>query len=53
VKVIYRVKRGDTLSSLARRFKTTVESLMSWNPRLPEPKRLAAGARLTIYTMTN
>ncbi len=53
VKVIYRVKRGDTLSSVARRFKTTVESLMTWNPRLPEPTRLAAGARLTIYKLTN
>lgn len=53
VKVIYRVKRGDTLSSVARRFKTTVESLMTWNPRLPAPTRLAAGARLTIYKLAN
>jgi LysM repeat protein len=48
VKVIYRVKRGDTLSSIASVFRTTVASLKSWN-RLPS-SRIAAGTRLTIYT---
>jgi membrane-bound lytic murein transglycosylase D len=48
VKVIYEVKRGDTLSSVARLFETTVASLKSWNPRLPGDS-LPAGARLTIY----
>ena len=49
VKVIYRVKRGDTLAKVARLFKTTVASLQAWNPRLPEPRRLMAGARITVY----
>jgi membrane-bound lytic murein transglycosylase D len=53
VKVIYRVKRGDTLASVARLFKTTVASLQAWNPRLPEPRRLMAGARITVYKLAD
>jgi len=49
VKVIYQVKRGDTLASIARLFKTTVASLQSWN-RLPGT-RIQAGERLTVYTL--
>ncbi|HEY3045495.1 MAG TPA: LysM peptidoglycan-binding domain-containing protein, partial [Vicinamibacterales bacterium] len=48
VKVIYAVKRGDTLASIARLFKTTVAALQTWNPRIPGD-RIAAGQRLTIY----
>ena len=29
--VIYEVKRGDTLSSIARGFQTTVAALQTWN----------------------
>ena len=47
VKVIYQVKRGDTLASIARAFKTTVASLKTWN-KLPG-NRVSVGARLTIY----
>ena len=49
IKVTYKVKKGDTLSSIARLFKTTVSALRTWNPRLPG-NRLAPGARLTVYT---
>jgi membrane-bound lytic murein transglycosylase D len=48
VKVIYAVKRGDTLASIARLFKTTVAALQTWNPRIPGD-RIAAGQRLTVY----
>ncbi len=48
VKVIYAVKRGDTLFSIARLFQTTVAALRTWNPRLPGD-RIAAGQRLTVY----
>jgi membrane-bound lytic murein transglycosylase D len=48
VKVVYQVKRGDTLSSIARLFKTTVESLRVWN-RLPG-SRINPGDRLTVFT---
>ena len=52
VKAVYEVKRGDTLASIARLFKTTVASIRSWNPRLPE-NHLLAGQHLTVYRPTN
>ncbi len=52
VKASYEVKRGDTLASIARLFKTTVASVRTWNPRLPGD-RLALGQRLTVYRLTN
>jgi membrane-bound lytic murein transglycosylase D len=48
VKIVYRVKQGDTLTSIARVFKTSVSALQQWN-ELPS-SRIAAGTRLTIYT---
>jgi membrane-bound lytic murein transglycosylase D len=44
--IVYRVKRGDTLFSIARLFNTTVDKLKSWN-RL-RGNAIAAGTRLTI-----
>jgi membrane-bound lytic murein transglycosylase D len=52
IKTVYQVKRGDTLASVARLFKTTVASIRSWNPRLPGNQFLA-GQRLTVYRLTN
>jgi membrane-bound lytic murein transglycosylase D len=49
-KLIYRVKAGDTLFSIARLFKTTVASLKSWN-RLATA-RINPGDRLTIFART-
>jgi LysM repeat protein len=51
-KIIYAVKRGDTLASIARLFKTTVAALRTWNPRIPGD-RIAAGQRLTVYQLTS
>jgi membrane-bound lytic murein transglycosylase D len=48
VKVTYQVKRGDTLSSVARLYRTTVQALKVWN-RL-SGDRLMPGAQLTIYS---
>ena len=48
VKVVYLVRAGDTLSSIARTFHTTVTSLQTWN-RL-RSSRINIGDRLTIYT---
>jgi len=47
VKVVYAVKRGDTLFSIAQLFKTTVDSIRTWN-RMPGD-RIVAGQRLTLY----
>jgi len=48
VKVLYRVREGDTLTSIAKVFRTTVASLQTWNKL--RGNRIAAGDRLTIYT---
>jgi membrane-bound lytic murein transglycosylase D len=49
-KLVYRVKRGDTLSSIARLYNTTVASLKSWNTRTIVGNRIHVGDRLTILT---
>jgi membrane-bound lytic murein transglycosylase D len=48
VKVTYRIKKGDTLASIARLFRTTVAALQTWNSI--DGTRILAGDRLTIYT---
>jgi membrane-bound lytic murein transglycosylase D len=48
VRISYRVKQGDTLSAIARSFKTTIGALQSWNGL--QGSRIAAGKTLTIYT---
>ena len=48
VKIRYQVKRGDTLASIARVFRTTVSALQTWNGI--DGTRIMAGDRLTIYT---
>jgi membrane-bound lytic murein transglycosylase D len=52
VKGSYAVKSGDTLTSIARLYKTTVASIKNWNPRLPGDV-LATGQRLTVYRVAN
>ncbi len=47
-KVDYRVKRGDTLSGIARRFAVTVRQLQVWN-NMGGSTALRAGQRLTIH----
>jgi len=46
-KVIHRVRRGDTLYSIARRYDTTVAELKEWN-RL-RGNSIQVGQRLTIF----
>jgi membrane-bound lytic murein transglycosylase D len=46
--VLYQVKRGDTLASIARVFRTSVSALQMWNGI--DGTRIMAGDRLTIYT---
>ena len=47
-RLIYRVKSGDTLSSVARLFHTSVQSLKLWNHL--RTSTIRAGDRLTIFT---
>lgn len=46
--VTYRVKPGDSLSKVARRFKTSVAQLVEWN-QLPRADSIKVGQRLLIY----
>jgi membrane-bound lytic murein transglycosylase D len=48
-KIVYRVKKGDTLSSIARLYNTSVASLKSWNARIVGTQ-IHVGDRLTILT---
>ena len=50
-RVVYRVKRGDTLFSIARAFEVTVDALRSWN-RL-RGSHISPGDRLTIQTKSS
>jgi membrane-bound lytic murein transglycosylase D len=47
VSLVYRVKKGDTLFSIARVYRTTVASLKTWN-RL-RTNSIQVGQRLTIF----
>jgi len=47
-KLVYRVKPGDTLSSIARVFETSVAALKKWNDL--RTNTLRVGQRLTIVT---
>jgi len=46
-RVIYRVKRGDTLTSIARRYAVSVNQLKEWNGL--RRNDLRAGERLTVW----
>ncbi len=50
-RIVYKVRRGDTLEKIARAFDTTVAAIKSAN-RL-RSSRIAAGDRLTIHRPTN
>ena len=46
-RLVYRVKRGDTLASIANLFKTSVASLRKWNGL--NTSHIVPGDRLTIF----
>jgi membrane-bound lytic murein transglycosylase D len=46
--VTYTVRRGDSLSSIARRFRVTVPNLVKWND-VAAPDRLRPGQRLVMF----
>jgi membrane-bound lytic murein transglycosylase D len=48
-KIIYRVKKGDTLFQIASNYNTDIDSIKRWN-RLRSSKRINPGDQLTIYT---
>jgi len=44
----YRVKRGDSLSAIARRFGVTLRELLDANPQITNPSRIWAGQKINI-----
>jgi membrane-bound lytic murein transglycosylase D len=44
----YKVRRGDSLAKISRKFRVSVAQLRRWN-NLPEGKYLQPGQRLTVY----
>jgi membrane-bound lytic murein transglycosylase D len=50
-RLIYQVKSGDTLFSIARLFRTTVQAVKVWNQL--KTNSISAGDRLTIFTKRN
>ncbi|HXF60196.1 MAG TPA: LysM domain-containing protein, partial [Caldilineaceae bacterium] len=46
--ITYIVKRGDTLSAIARRYNTTVAAILKLNPQIRNPNRLWVGQRILI-----
>jgi len=52
-KIVYRVRSGDTLSTIANRYHVTIEELTHWN-RIPKANQLKLHQMLVIYkTETN
>jgi LysM repeat protein len=48
-RILYRIRTGDTLSSIAARNKITVRELVRWNPGI-RPDRIRADKKLVIYS---
>lgn len=44
----YTIRRGDTLSALARQHGTTLTELLRLNPQITDPNRISAGASLRV-----
>jgi len=49
-RIVHRVKRGDTLSSIARLYNTTITALKTWNARTIRGNQIRVGDRLTIFS---
>jgi LysM repeat protein len=47
-RVVHRIKSGETLATLARRYKVSVEQIIAWNS-FKNPKRLKVGQKVTLY----
>lgn len=46
--IIYKIVKGDNLTKIARRYNTTVEDLLTWNPKIKNKNLIYAGDYLYI-----
>ncbi|MCT9138809.1 LysM peptidoglycan-binding domain-containing protein [Streptomyces violarus] len=44
----YVVKTGDNLTKIARRFHTTVDQLMAWNPQIKDRNKIYPDQRIRV-----
>ena len=51
--IVYTVKRGDTLSHIAQKFKTTVSSIVSLNSFITNPNLIYPGQQLRINSSSS
>ncbi|MGD0279591.1 MAG: transglycosylase SLT domain-containing protein, partial [Smithella sp.] len=51
-KSFYTIQKGDTLSSLAKRFNVSIKAIMNWN-NITNPKDVSPGDKLIIFTGTD
>jgi len=49
----YTVVRGDTLAAIAKRYNTTVATMLRLNPHIHDPNRLYVGQRLQVPSTSN
>ena len=49
----YTVKKGDTLSAIAKKYNTTVEALLRANPQITNPNLITAGQVINIPNKTS
>jgi membrane-bound lytic murein transglycosylase D len=47
-RVTHRVRPGESLSVIARRYRVSVKDLQRWN-NISDPRKLRAGARITVF----
>ena len=47
-RVSHRVRRGESLSVIARRYRVSVRDLQRWN-NISDPRKLRAGATITVF----
>jgi membrane-bound lytic murein transglycosylase D len=50
-RIVHRIKAGETLAALAKRYKVSVEQLIAWN-RLKNPRQLKIGQKVIVYPET-
>ena len=46
--IIYKIKKGDNLTKLARKFDTTIDDILFWNPKIKNKNLIYAGDYLYI-----
>jgi membrane-bound lytic murein transglycosylase D len=51
-RILYTVRRGDTVSSISRQFQVSITQLKSWNG-LNNRHQIRAGQRLVMYVDAN